>query len=1055
MASVQIPNLPVATSLTGTEQLEAVQSGTSVRVTSQQIANLAPAAPTGPTGTTGATGPTGPIGVTGPTGAQGAQGNVGPTGPNGPTGPTGIIGPTGPTGLQGAQGVTGNTGPTGPTGPTGATGAASTVTGPTGPSVTGPTGPTGATGAASTVVGPTGAQGVQGITGPTGSTGAASTVAGPTGPTGQQGLQGIQGITGPTGTTGNTGATGPQGDQGATGPAGGPTGPTGPTGPGVTVGGTNLQVQYNNAGNLGGMSGTAWDDTNRSLAISGATVTTSAPVLDMSQTWNSSGTTFTGVKFNAAGTSSTNSAAASLLMDLQVGAVTKFNVRKDGLLTVLGGIVFPDGISNSYNITGTNAAYVNYGTLGHITLNAGYINVVSARNSGNVVARNVGAYAFCNDTSSANGTEDTFLTRKAAANLRFGAADASTAVAQTLSVQSVVAGTSSTAGADWTFTGSQSTGAGIAGNLIFSTAFANTVGTATVTITIAAPGVITWTSHGLVTGSPVVFTTTGALPTGITSGTTYFAIPTGVNTFQIATTAVNAAAGTAITTSGTQSGVQTGTTSATAQNSLMPVLTVGPSGLTGSQTTPVLNLAQTWNTSGNATGIKLNVTNTASGGSSSLMDLQVGGSSKFSVNKNGATLVGDLYSNGGYINNTGYNVGSYGSETSGAVQNKLYVSSVGSIGFYSAASGGTGNPTLDALLTRKGAANLRFGAADAAVPVAQTLSVQSVWGGVTADVSAAAYPLTIQGAQGTGTGTGGSIVFQVAPAAGSTSSAQNTLLTGLTVNADRTISIGGGAAGIIRGTNSYLEFANTNNANFLFYGTGYSAGNDAALIDPASSRFQVKSGGGFSWCNQAAYANGTLDLILLRDAANTLAQRNGVNAQAFRVYKTYTDASNYERGVFDWTTSADTLTIGTQAAGSGTARNMVLSVAGGNNLQLNNGYIYTQLSGYNFVLGPSLTLRWNSSTVINPPSDGNLTLQNNAQNSFGLLQLGGTTSSFPALKRSTTTLQARLADDSAFASVQGKLTTDNAYTANALLTVSGYVTIYDSTGTAYKVLVTT
>jgi len=43
VAAIQIPNLPVAISVTGTEQLEAVQSGTSVRVTSQQIASLAPA----------------------------------------------------------------------------------------------------------------------------------------------------------------------------------------------------------------------------------------------------------------------------------------------------------------------------------------------------------------------------------------------------------------------------------------------------------------------------------------------------------------------------------------------------------------------------------------------------------------------------------------------------------------------------------------------------------------------------------------------------------------------------------------------------------------------------------------------------------------------------------------------------------------------------------------------------------------------------------------------------------------------------------------------------
>lgn len=42
MAQIQIPNLPVAIALNGTEQLEAVQAGTSVRVTTQQIANLSP-----------------------------------------------------------------------------------------------------------------------------------------------------------------------------------------------------------------------------------------------------------------------------------------------------------------------------------------------------------------------------------------------------------------------------------------------------------------------------------------------------------------------------------------------------------------------------------------------------------------------------------------------------------------------------------------------------------------------------------------------------------------------------------------------------------------------------------------------------------------------------------------------------------------------------------------------------------------------------------------------------------------------------------------------------
>ena len=63
---------------------------------------------------------------------------------------------------------------------------------------------------------------------------------------------------------------------------------------------------------------------------------------------------------------------------------------------------------------------------------------------------------------------------------------------------------------------------------------------------------------------------------------------------------------------------------------------------------------------------------------------------------------------------------------------------------------------------------------------------------------------------------------------------------------------------------------------------------------------------------------GSFDIFLNRDAANTLAQRNGVNAQAFNLYNTYTDASNYERGVMKW--DANTLRIGVEAAGTGTNR---------------------------------------------------------------------------------------------------------------------------------------
>jgi hypothetical protein len=197
----------------------------------------------------------------------------------------------------------------------------------------------------------------------------------------------------------------------------------------------------------------------------------------------------------------------------------------------------------------------------------------------------------------------------------------------------------------------------------------------------------------------------------------------------------------------------------------------------------------------------------------------------------------------------------------------------------------------DLTIGRRAAANLRFGAADAAAPVAQTLSVQSVVAGTT---NTAGANLTITGSQGTGTGAGGSIIFQVAQA-GSSGSAQNALATALTI-------------------------ASTTDATFA----------------------------------------------------------NAVNA------------------------------------------------------------------------GATSHIGFSARSRLSSPADGVIRFSNNALADFDRLQFGGTTSSFPALKRSSTTLQARLADDSAFASVQGKLTTDTAYTATTIVP-TGYLTLYDSTGTAYRV----
>lgn len=81
------------------------------------------------------------------------------------------------------------------------------------------------------------------------------------------------------------------------------------------------------------------------------------------------------------------------------------------------------------------------------------------------------------------------------------------------------------------------------------------VGENTVTITIATPAVISWTGHGLQLDDEVVFTTDGALPTGITASTTYYVISAGLaaDSFRISASA----GGAAVNTSGSQSGTHT------------------------------------------------------------------------------------------------------------------------------------------------------------------------------------------------------------------------------------------------------------------------------------------------------------------------------------------------------------------------------------------------------------------------------------------------------------------------------------------------------------------
>ena len=195
---------------------------------------------------------------------------------------------------------------------------------------------------------------------------------------------------------------------------------------------------------------------------------------------------------------------------------------------------------------------------------------------------------------------------------------------------------------------------------------------------------------------------------------------------------------------------------------------------------------------------------------------------------------------------------------------------------------------------------------------------------------------------------------------------------------------------------------------------------------------------------------GNAATVYLHPGTEILEQRNGTNAQTFRLYNTYTDASNYERAVFGF--ASNVLRIGTENAGTGATRAIDFVVGGtarwgistsGHLLATADNTYDIGASGANrprniylsgasssaprFTITSDYLILPNGSTLgiafaggcyISGNSTQNVILRNNTLDGFNLLMFGGTTSSFPALKRSTTTLQARLADDSDFAAVQ-------------------------------------
>lgn len=318
--------------------------------------------------------------------------------------------------------------------------------------------------------------------------------------------------------------------------------------------------------------------------------------------------------------------------------------------------------------------------------------------------------------------------------------------------------------------------------------------------------------------------------------------------------------------------------------------------------------------------------------------------------------------------------------------------------------------------------------------------------------------ITAAGSVGIGT-TSPSTLFHVAGV--------TTLGGNLLASADNTYDEGALGANRVRRYYAGTQFVGPDGSNsspaFAFAGdttTGF-------YRDAGGGRIRIAVGGAYALNigqsvlalvsdTAAIHLGSAADTLIARDAANTLALRNSTNTQTFRVYNTFTDSSNYERGSIAW--AANLFTISAENAGTGSNRG--ISIVGKGQVTLEstlasvflrtnnsnrwyvdptgaffaavdntldigasganrprNVYVGSQLvTGSHITMATGSQLSCAGAATLTSSTDGIWRMANNAGTDFGRLQFGGTSNAFPALRRTGTSVEAVLADNSAYTS---------------------------------------
>lgn len=404
------------------------------------------------------------------------------------------------------------------------------------------------------------------------------------------------------------------------------------------------------------------------------------------------------------------------------------------------------------------------------------------------------------------------------------------------------------------------------------------------------------------------------------------------------------------------------------------------------------DLIQTWNNGATAfTGFKLNVTDTASDADSSLMDLQVAGSSKFRIKKDGTI----------YVNGSAFSSGAWGN-ISGTLSDQTDLQNA-----------------LDSKLSLSGGTiNGPFTTSSGSLTTSTPYQFNQTWNNAATQFIGFYTRIT------------------------DTSSASTSIVAAFGTSSTDLWTIRKDGALLLRGSdqNTGLYWGGGNTLCIRSPGNGRGIAVDGwaqrLIIDNLSQGVQWDSGA---------------PLVM---SSHVLHMRNGTNGQTINIYRTYTDGSNYSRFYVNTNASGSKYEIGTQRAGTGGSFGIDFIVNGTKMIDFNGGNVDIYFSQRSITWGSANSgeVRLKQKTAFSGKLDVVDAMGDNNYSSFVLagIWFWGTTSAHPYLKRSSTTLQARLGDDTGFGSFQGKLTTETNYTAGAP-TATGYLILYDATGTAYRV----